>query len=121
MTADSCYYCGLPATDTEHVIQRTALRSLQSVGIDVLQEVTGQRKLLVRACRECNALLIGTFQFSLAERKTFVKMRLRQRYAKLLAMPSWSEEELDSIEKHLRSHIVNALREKKIVQERISW
>lgn len=116
-----CYYCGQTACDREHVIERSILNSLQSVSIGLRQEIAGQRKLMVPSCRECNALLVGTVQFSLKERKTFVKMRLRQKYSKLLSMPNWTDEELNGIGPHIRSHIVNSLKCKEIVQRRILW
>ena len=117
----SCYYCGRPASDNEHVIQKSILRSLRSVSVDLYEEVTRNRKLIVPSCGECNGLLVGTVQFTLSERKLFVKMRLRQKYAKLLAMPDWTEAELADVEGHIRGHILRALREKEIVRARISW
>ena len=117
----SCYYCGRPATDNEHVIQKSILRSLQGVSIDLYEEVTKNRRLIVPSCGECNGLLVGTVQFTLAERKMFVKMRLRQKYAKLLAMPDWTDKELSEVEGHIRGHIINALREKQILKARLSW
>jgi hypothetical protein len=117
----TCYYCGRPASDREHVIEKSILRSCASISQELVDEVTHNRKLIVSSCRECNALLVGTIQFTLAERKQFVKLRLRQKYGKLLKMPNWANEELEVIGRHLRGHIIRALQEKEIVKERISW
>jgi hypothetical protein len=117
----TCHYCGRPASDREHVIQKSILRSCAAVSQELVDEVTRNRKLIVPSCRECNALLVGTIQFTLAERKQFVKLRLRQKYEKLLAMPTWSNDELEGIGRHLRGHVIRALQEKEIVKERISW
>jgi hypothetical protein len=117
----TCYYCGQPASDKEHVIQQSIMKALTGISLDLADEITRHRRLIVPACRECNSLLVGTVQFTLAERKMFVKMRLRQKYAKLLSMPNWTEDELSVIGAHLRGYIVRALREKEIVKVRVSW
>jgi len=116
-----CYYCGQPASDKEHVIEQSVLKSLRGISNDLAREVIGHRKLVVPSCRECNLMLVGTVQFTLAERKQFVKFRLRQRYRHLLMMPDWTSEQIEQMGPHMRSHIIKSLRDRQRIQRRLSW
>jgi hypothetical protein len=115
---ESCYYCGMPAMEKEHVIPVSILKTMADVGIE---EILCRRKHLVRACRECNTLIGSTYQTSLAERKAFLKTRLRKRYRSVLRMKDWTEEELSELGKTLRSHVETALRLRNIVEWRLAW
>jgi len=118
IVVESCYYCGMPATEKEHVIPKAILRAFEDVGIE---EIISRRKLLVRACRECNALLGSTYQTTLAERKAFLKAALRDRYRSVLKMKDWTEEKLSELGPTLRTHVESAMRLKRLTEWRLVW
>jgi len=117
---EPCYYCGLPASDVEHVIPKAALRAY--AGVDGLtEEMTRGRKLTVPACRECNSLLGATVQNTLAERKSYLKERLQAKYANLLAMPEWTEKELAEMGEAMRQSIKASMNQRVLTKERLRW
>ena len=114
-----CYYCGLWADTIDHTIPRALLRyQLDPVA---LKEITGIQRTTVPACLECNMLLGSQVFPTLAERKDWLKARLRRRYHKLLRMPDWSEDELLELGPSLQRHVRAALRQRDLVRKRIAW
>lgn len=57
----------------------------------------------------------------LAERKKYVKKWLRQRYAKLIAMPKWSEEELEELGDGLNQYITASIEWRDWIKARLAW
>lgn len=114
----ACYYCGLPASGIDHVIPRSVLRAMA----DVEQEAgRARRKLTVSCCAECNSLLGPTMQDTLAERKLFLKDRLRKKYHALLSIPNWNDSELSKMGRHLRNSILDGLGKRKTLKDRLAW
>ena len=116
--AKVCFYCGLPATEREHTIPRTILRTMSDVGIG---SIVRGRKLIVSACRECNTLLGSSYQQDLKKRKRFLKTRLRKKYKSLLNTKSWAGEELKEMGPSLQSQILSGLQQKKVIKARLAW
>ena len=106
--ASTCFYCGQPATCMDHFPP-------------VSQYVHGSDSWLVPSCSECNSLAGDSIQYTLEQRRAYVREKLSKRYRKLLNMPEWSDEELNELGESLRESVVRALHEKHHIESRISW
>lgn len=112
-----CYYCGNPATCEDHTMPLVLLRSLIDAGAD---EPT-KKYWLVPACHECNNTLHSKRFLELRTRKAYIKQRLRKRYARILAIPTWHKDELDELGFTLRTNILQGMEQKHLIQERLAW
>ena len=112
-----CYYCGMSAIARDHTIPRIILKSLDSVGINI----RGRRKLIVPTCTQCNSLLGASYQKTLEKRKQILKNRLRKKYRKLLAMPDWTEKDLEPMGYSLQTTIISSLIKKEEIKRRLAW
>lgn len=112
-----CYYCGEPSTSDDHTYPCAAMDALADESHLV------QRRLLriVPACTECNGILSDKVFDSLMRRKRYVKRRLRYRYKRLLAMPSWSDSELATLGERMRQHVLASLAHRDRILERLAW
>jgi len=120
---DQCHYCGLASDTTDHVVPQSLLETL-----DILDDmetkrilVSRNRILTVNACRECNSLLSNKYFNTLAQRKQYLKRRLKQRYQKYLALPEWTDTELGTLSSKLRTYVLQGLRAKELVTERLLY
>ncbi len=117
---DPCYYCGLQATEVDHVIPHSMLQKMELSTIDFDKEILRTRTLKVFSCPECNKLLGNSYQESLTDRKKYLKQKLRNKYSKLLNMPDWSPEELNELSNDLRNDVLRCLEWRTVVKQRIS-
>jgi hypothetical protein len=117
LTGEACYYCGLHADARDHVIPVSVWRSYESLGL----EPPKQRILIVPCCSECNSLLGASIQETLADRKKAIKKILRKRYAKILAMPEWYDDELEALSPKLQEWVRASIAVKEAVKERLEW
>lgn len=101
----SCAYCGMPATDKEHVVPK----SLQA------------GSWLVPSCRECNLLAGSACFFTFAEKREYIRNRLSKRYRKLLETPEWDSQELSEMGEGLREFLVLSTVARNIVEQRLRW
>ena len=117
-----CYYCGMPATEIDHVVPQALLASIESIeDREFTNEFLAHRRLTVPCCRECNARLSDSYQETLTERKAYVKQKLRMKYAKLLTMPDWTDAELAGLGPTLRLSVQHALAARRLVRQRLAW
>lgn len=118
-----CYYCGVPATEKEHVVPRSLLEKLNVLQDgEVMRDLCYPgRVLLVPSCSECNRILGKKYFKTLGERRHFVKAQLRHKYQRLLGMPSWSEDELSELKSKLRGYVEMSLQYRALVLERLKW
>lgn len=118
-----CYYCGVPATSIDHVVPKSLLDDWRRLGdLENLRLATGRgRVLTVPSCQQCNSMLGGRYDATLADRKARLKARLRKRYARALAMPDWTPEELAALGPRLRAHIEAGLGLRDYVRRRLAW
>lgn len=73
----------------------------------------------VPACHECNAIAGARVFASFRAKRRFIQRRLAERYRKLLAMPSWTEAELDELSPSLRTHVEAALGHRAVIRARL--
>lgn len=89
-----CIYCGNDATCKDHLLP------LLWTGRDY-------RRLTptVPACNECNVLLSDKVIPTIMDRAQYLAEKYRLRYKKLLAMPEWTDKDLEELGYHLQSNI----------------
>ena len=76
---------------------------------------------LVPACHECNCLL-GRFPgLTVTARRSRIKATLRRRYAKILRLADWTEEEMAPMGRGMQDIIRNGMVLKLWVKRRIAW
>jgi hypothetical protein len=101
---EPCVYCGLLATDKEHVFPRSwieEMKKMKEMGFDVKVP----KEIIVPSCRECN-LIASDFVFSsLKEKKTYIRKKLLKKYKKFLTTPTWSDEEIQELSGRLREQV----------------
>lgn len=111
-----CYYCGLPATDVDHIPPLTIRNRLADLGL------TGRYAYHeVQSCHECNIALGSRALFTLPERKRYIKVWLRKRYQRLLRMPTWSDTEIAQIGYTLRTSLLSRLLASEVTRARLDW
>jgi len=113
----ACAYCGVAAETYDHVPN---LAMLHALGIEHYQ----RRKIQlwkVPACRECNVLLSDCAATSIPDRRAQIKAKLKARYAKLLAMPSWTDREIADLGIGLQDVIEDANAVRSWIKRRLEW
>jgi len=121
--SEPCYYCGAAANGQDHVIPKIILKSFQNdlTAIKAAPEIIRGRILTVPCCGQCNSILGAKYFKTLAERKAFLKVRLKQKNKKLLSMPDWTEEELSELGDRLREAVEAGIDAKNYILRRIRW
>ncbi|HXI47169.1 MAG TPA: hypothetical protein VNH39_01180 [Steroidobacteraceae bacterium] len=83
--------------------------------------VPRKAKVLVPACHQCNCIA-GKHTFrSIGAKRRYIQRRLAQKFKRLLAMPDWSESELDELGYALRQSIINSLGARDYLRGRLAW
>lgn len=103
---DPCVYCGVESSGWDHVPPLHYAARLS-------QEDRAEARLRkVPSCHECNTLLGGAVLTTLAARRSLVRERLQRKYAHLLSIPEWSDDELAQLtgrtREDVRAHLVFA-------------
>lgn len=106
-----CAYCGLYATTLDHFVP---------VSVAAYVIVNPKDKVLIPSCSECNGLAGSKLFKSVGAKRRYIRQRLRKRYARLLKMPDWADEELEKLGWTLRKSIEVALRQRDQVRQRLS-
>lgn len=112
-----CCYCGEPGTCFDHVIPvcyKTNSRKRKNKATGAVN-----KRECVGACFECNQLLTSFWLPSIAERAEYLSERLAQRYHRVLALPYWSEEEIQELGWNQRTFVQREQLERSIVLERL--
>lgn len=115
-----CTYCGLPADSVDHVVPRHLLERADAAGLDLFRVFRMQR-WTVPACRECNSIIGARIFKTLAERRAAAHKGIRKKYAALLRIPDWSEDDLAEMGPRAREDIRHAIRARDGVRERLRW
>lgn len=112
-----CYYCGELATCEDHAFPLIALHQIYGVA-----DLPSTRLLvIVPACHECNTLLGEKVFDSLPRRKRYIKTRLRKRYKRILEIPSWHPQELQTLNPNFRDYVELGLFQQEALRQRLSW
>lgn len=98
-----CVYCGILASEKEHVIPKAYLRNVKDLfllgfGVDVPEEI------IVPACKECNMIAGAKVFPSFRAKKSFIREQLLIRYKKFRTFNPWTDEELGELSGRLKEH-----------------
>lgn len=119
--ATPCYYCGMPADSIDHVLPQSAVAKVANSGLGIAESLTTAHTEYVHACRDCNGRLGKRIFQTLADRKRFIKTRLRRKYQSLLESPAWTEEELNNLGPELQRYVRQQQHLRYVVQARLRW
>jgi hypothetical protein len=119
--ATACYYCGMPAETTDHVIPQSLIHAVKRSGDEMLLLAVEdpRRRMTVPACRECNGLAGYKYHETLADRAQYVRERLAHKHRKALATPDWEPRELFQLSATLRRRVIAALYERDLTRRRL--
>lgn len=81
-----CAYCGCMAEDWDHIIPQAVVKLLGT-----------SFNMLVPACHECNCIAGYHLFASVRLKRKFIQAQLKKKYAKLLRLPEWSDDELEEM------------------------
>lgn len=112
---DPCTYCGVESDVMDHVPPihlADRLCSEEQAQIDF-------KKL--PACTECNVALGGRLLKTVSDRRRHVLRYLRQKYAKFVRMPEWTEEELGTLDPNMADDVRRHARHSRWVKSRIAY
>lgn len=107
---DVCAYCGLAAQALDHIPP-----------VEHMDLLLPSERYCVPVCRECNSGLGARFLLTFVERQEFIKIWLRQRYAKQLRAITRTNEELREYGKTLRSKLETASLCKTVIEDRLNY
>lgn len=114
--ASPCAYCGNPATTEDHIPPKTDRDRIVALGLGKANDFVE-----VLACFECNCALGGRGLWTVAERRRFIRLWLRKRYARFLKAPDWTEAELARLGPGLQKFVIHKQAVKENVAARIAW
>lgn len=110
-----CVYCGARATTVDHFAPVSVVASLLSLGIDM-----GGR-FLVPACGECNSIASDGIFRSIGAKRRYIQRRLVIKYKRVLAIPDWSNEEIDQFGYVLGQSVRAGLAHRDFIRMRVRW
>jgi hypothetical protein len=117
---DRCVYCGCAATELDHVFPVSIARKLD-LGNKSLMRKLKRAFLLVPCCGDCNRTA-GCHPFlGVKEKRTFIQSRLQERHKKILKSRIWDDDELEEITGNLRREIIKTMRNRLILEYRITY
>ena len=112
-----CAYCGLPSASLDHC---PPLSTAYSFGTEYL--IANKVSLyLIPSCFECNVLLGSKVLLNYQERKAFIAKRLRRRYARILKLPAWSDDDIDGLGRGLKSMVKTNESLRKLTVRRLAF
>jgi hypothetical protein len=100
-----CAYCGEYGTDIEHVVPRQSHLPTWTV----------------RACSECNGLASGKVFPSFADKRHFIRKRIRRKYARRLQMPEWTADEIAVLGYRLAQYIQDSADSRDWIHQRLTF
>jgi hypothetical protein len=112
----SCVYCGLTASTVDHVPPSSVRPTLIHLGLALrfpFQEV--------RACAECNSALGARPLWTVGSRRAYIKQWLRNRYARYLRIPDWTDSELAKLSPDMQTFTLQGLAVRDVTRQRIGY
>lgn len=111
---ERCVYCGYYADVRDHVIP-WSFNNVRG------KSRTYEEDNVVPACSECN-LIAGDKVFEdLTAKRDHIQGRIAQKYRKLLAMPDWTDEEVNKLASKLRKYVKMQMNAKRFISARLRW
>lgn len=112
---EPCAYCGAPSDSYDHV------PPLAFVGRMPERDQIHCRLRKLPACVECNSALGSRLITNVKERRKVIREHLRKKYAHLLRIPQWSDEELAQLSTEGASEIRRYVRAANYVRARLNF
>lgn len=109
-----CTYCGEVSEALDHVEPYSATGTYGK-----RHQRSWAKRHVVPSCAECNHLLSNLNFVSIAERAAYLAKKYKDRYKKILSLPSWGQEELAELRPNLRKIVIRDQKKKKTMQRRI--
>jgi hypothetical protein len=114
-----CVYCGLPADSVDHVIPRLMRNLLADVG--GWRERWPRITDTVWACRQCNSTAGGKLFDTVAEKRRYIHARYREKHARLLKTPDWTDDEIEALGPSLQQYMRTMRDHANLLRERLAW
>lgn len=114
-----CVYCGLLATDREHVTPISwinSMKDMKEMGFDV--KVPDE--VIVPSCRECNAIASAKLFNTFTEKKRHIRERLMKKYKRFYDFKIWKDEEIEELSGRLREQVFYFNEIAKIIKKRLN-
>lgn len=109
-----CHYCGCPADTVDHIPPISRYHDASCLDPEV-------KPVKVPACRECNCIAADILHLSFVDRQDYVKRKLERKYAKQLAFPDWSDDELEDMSDEMVRSIKHNMAARAFVLSRINF
>ena len=108
-----CVYCGDPADTIDHVPPLSRVDDYRSLRLEK------ETYLLVRSCRECNAVLGESLQTSVLERYELAKEKIALKAKPSKAM--WTEEDMAELGPNMRRYVSSETKKRERNFERLMY
>lgn len=115
-TADCCAYCGVVATEDEHVIPYSYIAPYTS---KKRRNPRGGISVIVRSCRSCNSIAGPKVFDNFWEKKQFIAERLATKNSRLLNSPDWTDSDINALSGKLKRHVFASQFKKKLIRIRL--
>jgi len=112
-----CAYCGEYATQREHLVPFSFLRSKTSKGTPNDNFWTW----ILPSCKECNAIAFDQVFETAEAKRCFIQERLAGRYQDDLESPEWSEKDLQDLGPALEQYVMACQARSYITRSRVSY
>lgn len=110
-----CVYCGDRANTLDHFYPLSMAARLYDLG---LRATKG--KVLLPACVECNSIAGHRLFRTVGAKRRFVQQRLREKYARIIRIPRWDDDDLEELGCLLQTHVRGGLNRKEWILARIN-
>lgn len=103
-----CFYCGQYGESKDHCPP-----------VSYVEVLPDYKKIMVRCCLVCNLLLGARPYFTLLSRCEYLLQRYPSRFKRALAIPNWSQDDIDELTGALKRSLINGLKKKKFIEIKI--
>ena len=85
-----CFYCGDSAPTIDHVPSLNCIHDLRL-------EYEIENYFKVPCCSECNSFASDEPHLDIFERRNFIKEKIKKKYKRILMLPDWDDNEINSM------------------------
>jgi hypothetical protein len=106
----------MPSESDDHMVPL----SFYKAAMDCV-EMEHWRFFLVPSCQECNNMAGDHVFKTVSQKRRYIQERLKCRYKKIIAIPFWDEEEIQSLSEDFARYVRHGLKLKTIIWQRITY
>lgn len=111
-----CSYCGLSADTWDHFIPVSVRSSLIDLG-----SFAPSQAIMIRCCVQCNSLAGSRLFRTIGQKRRYIQARIKHKYRKYLAIPHWTQYEIERLEWNLKTYLLKSLQIQAITRRRITF